>query len=65
MSFADTMRKNIIKYFEAIRVAFAVLLAIGMIMIVIFFVSDQPMDVLYWLVIGLPRSDGSVRLSNS
>lgn len=52
MSFADTMRKNIIKYFEAIRVAFAVLLAIGMIMIVIFFVSDQPMDVLYWLVIG-------------
>ena len=52
MSFADTMRKNIIKYFEAIRVAFAVLLAIGMIMIVIFFVSAQPMDVLYWLVIG-------------
>jgi len=52
MSFTDRMRKAAIKYFEAIRVAFAVILAIAMIMVVIFFVSSQPWDVLYWLVIG-------------
>ena len=52
MSFTEKMRKTAIKYFEAIRVAFAVFLAIAIIMVVIFFVSDQPLDVLYWLVVG-------------
>lgn len=52
MSFTDKIRKFIIKYFEAIRIAFAVMLALGVIMLVIFFVSAQPWDVLYWFVVG-------------
>lgn len=52
MNLMKKIRKSIIKYFEATRIAFAVILAIGVIMIAIFFVSDQPMEVLYWFVIG-------------
>ena len=48
----DKFRKFFLKYFEAIRIAFAVTLAIVAIMIAIFFVSDQPLDVLYWFTIG-------------
>ncbi|MBQ9987820.1 MAG: ABC transporter permease [Erysipelotrichales bacterium] len=48
----DKFRKFFLKYFEAIRIAFAVTLAIVVIMIAIFFVSDQPLDVLYWFTIG-------------
>ena len=43
---SEKIRKFLIKYFEAFRIAFAVFLAIAIIMVVIFFVSDQPMDVL-------------------
>lgn len=52
MSLAEKGRKFFLKYFEAIRIAFAVALAIGVVMLAIFFVSDQPLDVLYWLVVG-------------
>lgn len=52
MSLPEKARKFILKYFEAIRVAFAVFLAITIIMVVIFFVSEEPLSVLYWLVVG-------------
>lgn len=49
---SDKLRKIIIKNFEAIRIAFAVILAVGVIMTAIFFVSEQPLDVLYWFTVG-------------
>ncbi|MGI6608485.1 MAG: ABC transporter permease [Erysipelotrichaceae bacterium] len=52
MSVSEKVRKFIIKYFEAIRITFAIFLALGIIMIAIFFVSSQPLNVLYWFVIG-------------
>ena len=48
----NKVRKFILKHFEAFRIAFAIFLALAVTMIVIFFVSDQPMNVLYWFVVG-------------